>query len=302
MWLQNYYAPEATTGALRLRTAPDMPPGALLLQSPYDEDARFSIKRETSWIGYRVHLTETCDDETPHLITQVATVPATTNDVEMTDAIQADLAARDLLPGEHLLDGGYVSAEHLLTSAATYGIDLVGPALLDTSWQAAAGQGFDVSCFVIDWERHTVTCAGGKTSHSWTDTTKEGYPFHQIKFSKAECGACPLRAQCTRSVTKPRQLSLRPRAEHAALQLARQRQVTDDFAKRYQIRAGVEGTIAQGVQTGGVRQARYRTLPKVRLEHVAIAAGISLQRLDDWWTETPRATTRTSRFAALAVA
>jgi hypothetical protein len=78
--------------------------------------------------------------------------------------------------------------------------------------------------------------------------------------------------------------------------------VTDDFAERYQTRAGVEGTIAQGVRTGGVRQARYRTFPKVQLEHVAIAAGLSLQRLDDWWTETSRATTRTSRFAALAVA
>jgi hypothetical protein len=38
----------------------------------------------------------------------------------------------------------------------------------------------------------------------------------------------------------------------------------------------------------------------VHLEHVAIAVGICLQRLDAWWTETPRITTRTSRFAALA--
>ena len=95
---------------------------------------------------------------------------------------------------------------------------------------------------------------------------------------------------------------MRPREEHVALQLARQRPRTDDFGARYQKRAGVEGTIAQGVQVGGLRRARYRTLPKVRLEHVAIAVGISLQRLDDWWTATPRATTRTSRFAALAAA
>ncbi len=30
--------------------------------------------------------------------------------------------------------------------------------------------------------------------------------------------------------------------------------------------------------------------------------GICLQRLDAWWTETPRVATRTSRFAALAAA
>ena len=91
MWLQQYYAPDPA-GVVRLRATQDRPPGARLLQSPYDLDARFSTKRETSWIGYRAHLTETCDDETPHSITQVATVPATTNDVEMTDVIQAKSA------------------------------------------------------------------------------------------------------------------------------------------------------------------------------------------------------------------
>ena len=47
MWLQNYHAPDAATGALRLRAAGDLPPGADVLQSPYDLDARFSTKRET---------------------------------------------------------------------------------------------------------------------------------------------------------------------------------------------------------------------------------------------------------------
>jgi hypothetical protein len=302
MWLQNYHAPDASTGLMRLRAAADMPPGALLLQSPYDLDARFSTKRETSWIGYRLHLTETCDEGTPDLITQVATVPATTNDVEMTDVIQADLATRDLLPGEHLLDAGYVSARHLVTSEKTHGITLVGPALLDTSWQATTDQGFDVTHFAIDWERRVVTCPGGKTSRSWTDTAKGAYPFHQIGFDKADCAACPLRPRCTRSATNPRQLSLRPREEHATLQAARQRQTTAPFATLYRKRAGVEGTMAQAAQGCGERRARYRTLPKVRLEHVALATAISLQRLDDWWTETRRATTRTSRFAALDVA
>jgi len=300
MWLQQYYAPDAR-GTLRLRAPQDRPPGALLLQSPDDLDARFGTKRETSWVGYLAHLTETCDDERPHLITQVATVPATTNDVEMTEVIQADLAARDLLPGEHLLDSGYVDAQHLCGSAKR-GIELVGPALPDTSWQAAAGEGFALSCFTIDWERHTVTCPGGKTSRPWTEAWRDTYRFYQVQFAKADCLACPLRAQCTRAAAKPRQLSLRPREEHVALQLARQRQSTDDFVQRYKQRAGVEGTLAQGVQRAGLRRARYRGLAKVRLEHVAIAAGICLQRLDAWWTATPRIATRTTRFAALAAA
>ena len=62
----------------------------------------------------------------------------------------------------------------------------------------------------------------------------------------------------------------------------------------------MEGTIAQGVRARGMRRARYRTLAKVRLEHVAIAAAISLQRLAAWWRGCPRTRTRTSHFAALA--
>lgn len=57
--------------------------------------------------------------------------------------------------------------------------------------------------------------------------------------------------------------------------------------------------MATGASTD-LRWARYRT-PKARLEYVAIAATISLQRLTDWWAETPRVTTRTSRFAALVL-
>ena len=81
---------------------------------------------------------------------------------------------------------------------------------------------------------------------------------------------------------------------------ARQRQTTEAFRTLYAQRAGIEGTIAQGMRGYGARRARYRTRRRVRLEHLALAAAINLQRLDDCWTQTPRATTRTSRFAALA--
>ena len=160
VWLHNYHAPDVITRELRLRAAPHMPPGTQLFQSPDDLDARFGTKRETEWVGYRVHLTETCDEDAPQLITQVATVPATTNDIEVTGEIRADLPARDLLPAEHLLDAGYVGAQHLVANATTHQVDLVGPALRDTSWQAAANEGVD------------VTCPGGRTSRSWTQATR----------------------------------------------------------------------------------------------------------------------------------
>jgi transposase len=54
---------------------------------PYDTEARYSTKRSTTWTGYKVHLTETCDDEAPHLLTQSGATRATTPDVAVTGQI-----------------------------------------------------------------------------------------------------------------------------------------------------------------------------------------------------------------------
>ncbi len=69
IWIQQYYhctIPGAET--LRWRTAEEAPPSAVLIQSPYDREARYSSKRETTWVGYKVHISETCDDDRPDLI------------------------------------------------------------------------------------------------------------------------------------------------------------------------------------------------------------------------------------------
>jgi transposase len=77
VWIQQFYADPTS---VRLRTVADLPPAALLIGSPYDVDARLSTKRDTTWNGYKVHLTETCDAEGLNLITDVQTTPATTPD------------------------------------------------------------------------------------------------------------------------------------------------------------------------------------------------------------------------------
>ena len=62
----------------------------------------FSTKREVKWVGYKTHLTETCDEKKPHLIVNVETTPATTPDDNMLEKIHESLKMRDLLPAEHL--------------------------------------------------------------------------------------------------------------------------------------------------------------------------------------------------------
>lgn len=136
----------------------------------------------------------------------------------------------------------------------------------------------------------------------WVRDSKDayGHPINQIVFDKRDCLACPCRARCTRSKDGPRTIALRPRADHEALVAARSRAATEEFAVRYRKRRGVEGTISQSVRAFELREARYSGLAKTALQHVATATAVNLQRLDDWWTGTPRTHTRQSAFAKLA--
>jgi transposase len=296
-WLEQYHAGEP----IRWRTGDDLPPAAVMIASPYDEEARASHKRETVWTGYKVHLTETCDADAPHLITHVETTVATTQDVERTAAIPAALAEQHLLPREHLVDMGYRDSGLLLDSPRDYGVDLVGPLPGDTSWQARAGAGFDLTRFTVDWAAEQAICPRGKTSWRWlpAQDDHDNAVIH-IKFRQEDGAACPARSRCTRSKTTGRQITVRPQAAHAAIQAARQAQTTTAFQERYALRAGVEGTISQSVRRCAARRSRYIGLAKTALSHTFMAAALNLVRLATWLAGSPPATTRPSAFAALA--
>lgn len=134
-WLQQYVV---IGDQVRPRTPKEMPTATEQLQSPYEPDARYGTKRGMSWTGYQVHLTETRDDDLPHLLTQVATTVAPATDVGQLAAIQADLARVDLLPAEQVVDAGYVRGRNLVTSRRDHQIDLIGPTAEDRQWQETA--------------------------------------------------------------------------------------------------------------------------------------------------------------------
>jgi transposase len=59
IWLQQYYRCTVPgLEALRWRTGDEQPPAAVRITSPYDLEARYCSKRETHWVGYKVHLTD----------------------------------------------------------------------------------------------------------------------------------------------------------------------------------------------------------------------------------------------------
>ena len=300
VWVQQFYAAPSDE-PMQWRTAEDLPPAPSLISSPYDPDARYSRKRDTEWVGYKVHLTETCDPDAPHLLTNVETTPATTADNGMLGPIQEHLAARDLLPREHIVDTGYVTSEHLV-DGQNVGTDVLGPLLEDQSWQTRAGGGYGVASFVVDWEGERAFCPRGKVSAVWDPKTdNKGHEVINIRFAHTDCSTCPARADCVHS-PRPRSLTIRPRAQHEALQAARKRQTTDDFKERYAARAGIEGTISQGVRMGDLRRSRYVGFAKTRLLHLLIATALNLVRTAAWLAEIPATTTRRSAFAALAPA
>ncbi|WP_176726348.1 transposase, partial [Streptomyces sp. AVP053U2] len=69
---------------------------------------------------------------------------------------------------------------------------------------------------------------------------------------------------------------------------------------KYALRAGVEGTVSQALDVTGIRRARYRGLPKVRVQHAFSATALNVVRLDAWWTTDPLRTPRTSRLERLS--
>jgi transposase len=307
-----------------------LPPGHARIASPYDLDARWGVKREEIWLGYKLHVTETCDDAPPcscgqgcatarpaaddaaagdrghdracarlvfpNLITHVATTDATVTDNQMTGPIDDGLAGKGLAPGRHYLDSGYLSAALVVSEAARHGIALIGPLLADTSAQARAGAGYARADFTIDYDTQTVTCPQGKTAANWTPCTQHGKDTIVATFSAGDCGPCPARAQCTGG--KRRQLSLPPRDLAEAQAAARAAETTIPFQADYARRAGVEGTMHQAA-SHGARRARYRGLPKTRLDHVYMACALNLIRLEAYWTGTPLDRRRTSHLARL---
>ncbi len=195
---------------------------------------------------------------------------------------------------------GYIDAENIVTSAHEHQVELVGRVLGDNSWQNKSPEAFDLSCFEIDWQQEQAICPLGQTSRGWRCLQDDSNnSVVEVRFHQAICANCEQRGRCTTAAKAPRVLKLRPMAQHQALQAARQKQTTAKFQAQYAPRAGIEGTISQGVRVNNLRRSRYIGLTKTHLQHLAIAAAINLSRLSNWFQKIPLASTRISRFAAL---
>jgi len=294
IWVQQYVQIEET---LRQRKREEMPPAARLLQSPFDLTARYSYKRSREWMGYKVHFSETCNEDSPNLITHIRTNNATEPDIDALQPIHNALQGNNLLPDEHLVDMGYTSAPLLYDSQAHFGVELVGPVVEKHTWQHETG--YEIDAFHIDWENRTVTCPQGHTSSPWTMREhRRDHELTRVKFKRVECEPCPVHDLCTKHTR--RTLSFHEQGLFEAIQKRKQEQHTEIFQQSYGKRAGIEGTISQSVFALGMRRSRYRGLDKTHLQFVLTAAAMNLTRVLNWYDEKPRSQTRITRFGRLA--
>lgn len=297
VWLQNFWVNE---GQLQWRDNDNTPPSGKYINSPYDVDIRYAHKGSITWTGYKVHLTETCDDDVPNLITNVETTSAAVADDAVTGPIHASLAEHELLPDKHIADTGFVNSKLFVESTEKYGIRLIGPTRSDNHWQAKEGTGYSAQHFVIDWEQQHAICPQGQISSSWTpvlDRVKN--EVIKIKFGMHECGVCPSAAKCTRTDPPRRTITVRPQAQYEALVAGRQREQSEEYKQEYARRAGVEGTIAQGVRSCGMRRSHYYGEAKTHLQHLMTAAALNLIRMIRWLVGEPKVKTAVSAFARL---
>jgi transposase len=292
---------QAAARPVRFKANRELSKAAEGVESPYDVDARYRTKRDTQWRGYMVHVSETCTPSEPSLLTHVHTTSAVVHEAKCTAVIEAALVAKDLAPDEHFVDAAYVSADLLVQCVQDYGIALRGPTRPDVSWQVHVEGAYRPDDFQVDWEQQWARCPQGKQSISWTERVDaHERPFIQVQFSQRDCTPCDHRALCTRiKSSQARVLKLHPQPQHEAFKAAQAWFASDEGKRQYRRRAGVEGTLSQGVRAFGMRRSRYRGLAKTHLQNIAIAAAMNIDRLVAWFEGRPRARTRTSRFAAL---
>lgn len=243
--------------------------------SPHDPDASFGHKG----LGYHVHITETCRNTSTELLTDYDVVTAADSDVGRAMPVIERLRKRNLAADTLYADGGYPTPANLV-EARNAGTELYAP----VHRGRMAGESFARGDFVWD-EGQLVACPAGhpptrRGSRASSDAQSRRRSLH-VFFDAATCNRCPDNKRCP--VRQPNNDRSREyRLDIAADLLARDErwaeQKTDEWRRRYRIRAGVEATMSELKRGHGLGRLRVRRLPRVRLQVALKATACNLKR------------------------
>ncbi len=249
--------------------------GRAQIQSPHDPEARYSKKRVQEWVGGKVQVTETDDEDQPHLITDIAGTCSSHTDYTALPEIQARLQERQRLPAQQYADSGYLSGPNLACSAQRK-IDLIGPVFAVISRQSKISQGITTEQFDIDLVKRQATCPAGYSAppdFGWAGKVR-------FRFPDEVCAACALRPRCC---TGKGGRTLCVGETYPLLQAARQRQTPELFKADYhKHRSGVEGCLSSLVRGHGLRVSRYIGHRKRHLQALFSGTAANLKRVAHW--------------------
>lgn len=258
------------------------PQPATAVKNPHDPEATWSAKADgkKQWVGYKAQVAETVPDRprqmgepTAAFITAIETQPATASDEAGMQQVLAEQTKSGIdKPSELFVDGAYVSAQ-LIIDARQEGWELVGPA----QEPGSKNKTFKSDAFDVDVERRLAVCPAGKTSSNCSRLEEKATGKVSYRFEwGGQCADCPLKPQCVSPGQGHRTLCVSE--THSVLQERRRQQKTEQFSKRMRQRNAIEGTQSELVRGHGLRQARYRGLPKVRLQNYLIGAACNAKR------------------------
>ena len=194
-----------------------------------------------------------------------------------------------------MVDSAYVSLDLLIRSKDEYGIDIVGPARIAPGWREKIKEAYSVDMFNIDWDNEEITCPEGKKASSWRN--KDDYIT--AVFSVKDCRNCLNKKFCIRGKTYKRKVCFPAKEQYNARVALRKRLRSEEGKILYRKRAGIEGTISQGVRLCGMRKSRYIGLKKNHLQNISSASAMNLYRLADYFDGIPLAKTRKASFLKL---
>lgn len=256
------------------------------VQNPHDPDATYAAKgtgeRKKEHVGYKVQVAETVTEKvlapgepTTNFLTGIVTHAARESDEAGAVLMEHEQQALGLAqPPVLYADAAYISTQELRRAAAE-GRELIGPA------PAAGGKNggcFGSDRFDVRVEERRATCPAGQTSGPCSRIAEAatGKVSFRFEWPAPTCAQCPLRPQCLKPGQPHRTLAVGE--HHSILQQRRQEQQTEAFKARMKHRNAIEGTQSELVRAHGLRRARYRGLPKAKLQNYLAGAACNVKR------------------------
>ncbi len=277
---------EVVAGAEAPQPKPKELLGSERVRNPHDPDATCADKgkgeQKKEHVGYKVQVAETVSEAvlapsepTGNFLSGLVTHAARESDAEGFRKMEREQQALGLdKPPVQYVDAAYISAQKLVEAAAQ-GRELIGPAAPPANNNDGR---FTSEAFPVQVEQRQAVCPAGQqnTQCSRLEEQATGRVSYRFEWDTSPCAACPWRQQCIKSDHPHRALVVGE--HHTALQTRRQEQQTKPFQQRMRHRNASEGTQSELVRAHGLRRARYRGLPKARLQNYFIGAACNIKR------------------------